>query len=266
VEYASRNVFPERGETGKIYVALDTNKTYRWSGTLYVIVGGTGDVTDVRVNNVSVVNSGIANIDLSSKAERTDTILATTLSRGRKENTRLGTGSIAFGYNVTATGVCAQAFGGSTVAEGNCSQAIGGSTNATGDYSFAEGSGTMSSGAYSHSEGDNTTASGQSSHTQGTGTIANHKSQNVSGEFNVADTSSATASQRGNYIEIVGNGTAIESRSNARTLDWDGNERLMGDLYVGCNADGTGGTKIENVAFATNSEIEDIINNYGVSA
>ena len=36
LEYASLSNFPTTGETGKIYVATDTNKTYRWSGTAYV--------------------------------------------------------------------------------------------------------------------------------------------------------------------------------------------------------------------------------------
>ena len=40
LEFASRSAFPATGESGKIYVALDTNKTYRWSGSEYVMVGG----------------------------------------------------------------------------------------------------------------------------------------------------------------------------------------------------------------------------------
>lgn len=36
VEYSSQSAFPATGETGKIYVATDTNKTYRWSGSAYV--------------------------------------------------------------------------------------------------------------------------------------------------------------------------------------------------------------------------------------
>lgn len=36
LEYASQSAFPATGETGKIYVALDTNLTYRWSGSAYV--------------------------------------------------------------------------------------------------------------------------------------------------------------------------------------------------------------------------------------
>lgn len=36
VEYANKAAFPPTGEAGKIYVALDTNITYRWGGTEYV--------------------------------------------------------------------------------------------------------------------------------------------------------------------------------------------------------------------------------------
>lgn len=36
LEYPYSTQFPTTGEAGKIYVALDSNKTYRWSGTAYV--------------------------------------------------------------------------------------------------------------------------------------------------------------------------------------------------------------------------------------
>lgn len=36
LEYATLSSFPATGETGKIYVAQDSNKTYRWSGSGYV--------------------------------------------------------------------------------------------------------------------------------------------------------------------------------------------------------------------------------------
>lgn len=39
LEYDTYNSFPETGETGKIYVSTDDNKTYRWSGTQYVGIG-----------------------------------------------------------------------------------------------------------------------------------------------------------------------------------------------------------------------------------
>lgn len=39
VEFENFAAFPETGETGKIYVALDTNISYRWSGSTYIKVG-----------------------------------------------------------------------------------------------------------------------------------------------------------------------------------------------------------------------------------
>lgn len=35
LEYSTITAFPTTGESGKIYIALDTNKTYRWGGTTY---------------------------------------------------------------------------------------------------------------------------------------------------------------------------------------------------------------------------------------
>lgn len=35
LSYASQSAFPATGESGKIYIAEDTNKTYRWSGSAY---------------------------------------------------------------------------------------------------------------------------------------------------------------------------------------------------------------------------------------
>lgn len=40
IEAANVAALPGTGETGKIYVTLDTNKTYRWSGSAYVEVSG----------------------------------------------------------------------------------------------------------------------------------------------------------------------------------------------------------------------------------
>ncbi len=36
LEYDNKEAFPSPGESGKIYVDKETNKTYRWSGTQYV--------------------------------------------------------------------------------------------------------------------------------------------------------------------------------------------------------------------------------------
>ena len=40
LEFADEASFPAVGETAKIYIALDTNAQYRWSGSAYVNLGG----------------------------------------------------------------------------------------------------------------------------------------------------------------------------------------------------------------------------------
>lgn len=56
IEGASLSALPASGESGKIYVTLDTNKTYRWSGSAYVeisasIVIGTTSTTAAAGNH-----------------------------------------------------------------------------------------------------------------------------------------------------------------------------------------------------------------------
>ena len=66
VEAANLAAFPATGETGKIYVALDTNKTYRWSGTVYIyITSGAVDTVAGRTGTVVLTSSdvGLANVD-----------------------------------------------------------------------------------------------------------------------------------------------------------------------------------------------------------
>ena len=40
LEFATLANFPSVGEAGKIYIAIETNKTYRWTSTVYVAIGG----------------------------------------------------------------------------------------------------------------------------------------------------------------------------------------------------------------------------------
>lgn len=40
LSFPTLSSFPSVGESGKIYIALDTNKTYRWTGSGYVVIGG----------------------------------------------------------------------------------------------------------------------------------------------------------------------------------------------------------------------------------
>lgn len=46
LEYANQAALPATGESGVIYVALDTNKVYRWSGSAYVEISPSPGTTD----------------------------------------------------------------------------------------------------------------------------------------------------------------------------------------------------------------------------
>ena len=69
-EYTNLTGFPATGETGKIYVAKDTNKTYRWSGSAYVYI------TSGAVDSVNG-QTGVVNITTITGNAGTATKLAT---------------------------------------------------------------------------------------------------------------------------------------------------------------------------------------------
>ena len=46
LEYANLAGFPATGEVGKMYTAIDTNKVYRWSGSVYVEISASPGSTD----------------------------------------------------------------------------------------------------------------------------------------------------------------------------------------------------------------------------
>jgi len=144
-----------------------------------------------------------------------------------------GSQAHAEGSGTTASGSQAHAEGGGTTASGSQAHAEGSSTNAGGQYAHAEGAGTEASGKSAHADGLSTVASGVASHAEGLGTVAKNCAQTVAGMHNVPDPGSGDGSLRGTYIEIIGNGTATNHPSNARTLDWEGNEALAGGLTLG---------------------------------
>ena len=82
------------------------------------------------------------------------------------------------------------------------------------------------SGYGSFASGDQTVAKGDYSFAQGFATVAAGRSQHVSGKNNIEDTENK-------YAHIVGNGSNVLERSNAHTLDWDGNAWFAGNIKVG---------------------------------
>lgn len=63
---------------------------------------------------------------------------------------------------------------------------------------------------------ENNKAEAKNTSAFGTGTVASTEGQRVSGTFNIVDNESK-------YLDIVGNGTSDDNRSNAYTLDKEGN-------------------------------------------
>lgn len=85
VEAANFAALPGTGETGKIYVTLDTNKTYRWGGSAYVEIspspGTTDSLTEGSVNLYFTAARVLATlltglVDTSGTPASGDTLLA----------------------------------------------------------------------------------------------------------------------------------------------------------------------------------------------
>lgn len=53
LEYARDSAFPPIGESGKIYVSLETNKTFRWTGSTYIEITSSPGTTDDVVEGVN---------------------------------------------------------------------------------------------------------------------------------------------------------------------------------------------------------------------
>ena len=167
------------------------------------------------------------------------------------ETTASGESSHAEGMYTIASNDASHSEGKASIASGPISHAEGNRTTASGDDSHAEGSRSVASGSSSHAEGEDTTASGSVSHAEGLNTQANARQQHVIGEFNIPDTPSSQDS-RGTYVEIVGNGTDDSDRSNARTLDWEGNERLAGSLTLGADTQNEVTVSAQQIAALSN--------------
>ena len=140
--------------------------------------------------------------------------------------TASGARSHAEGEHTTASGDYSHAEGYWTTAKGMYSHAEGRNATANGTYSHAEGAHTIAEGKYSHAEGENTTANSDYSHAEGRWTTASSSCQHVQGKCNVIDSNET-------YAHIVGNGSSDSLRSNAHTLDWNGNAWFEGDVYIG---------------------------------
>lgn len=201
-------------------------------------------VTQVQLSEVPQSGSTVV-IEYTTESETTKSYTLGTRAVGKHD----GPMSFAEGNKVEASGYASHAEGDRTKATGRASHAEGVLTEASGNFSHAEGSWTKATGLYSHAEGTSTTASDQQSHAEGYSTAASGNYSHAEGAFSKATewashaqnygTIAASANQTAigsynvedandTYAVIVGNGSDGSNRSDALTVDWDGN--------VGCGS------------------------------
>lgn len=105
VEGSTLAAFPALGEVSKIYVALDTNLSYRWSGSIYIAMGGT--TTDAGVLVSGTLDAArlptLTGDDVTSTAGSGTLVLSTTgVAAGTYQNVTVDTkGRVSAGTNPT---------------------------------------------------------------------------------------------------------------------------------------------------------------------
>lgn len=126
LEFANLMAFPATGEAAKIYVALDTGKLYRWSGSVYVeIVGSPGSTDAVPEGSTNlyhtaarVRSTSLTGIDINDTGslDASSTILQA-LGRIWERVKRLGTAAFAntADFATSAQGIDAREWTAATV-------------------------------------------------------------------------------------------------------------------------------------------------------
>lgn len=79
LEYANQAAFPGTGETGKIYIALDNNKSFRWSGSAYVEIvasPGSTDLVTEGSTNLYFTYQRVRNTVLTGLSTATNAVIA----------------------------------------------------------------------------------------------------------------------------------------------------------------------------------------------
>ena len=187
------------------YIPLPIKKMGYFSGFDNLTIGAQDSYTSVTYNNIEYTSN---------------------------DGQVMGCGSIRLGFSgglVGGYGAISAGIGNSAMGDGAFATGIG--TTAASISAHSQGMMTTANGQYSHAEGHETSARGNGSHAEGYGTIATSAYQHVFGTFNVEEQLPEDSTDaKGTYVEIIGNGINNNLRSNARTLDWNGNETIAGNL------------------------------------
>lgn len=147
----------------------------------------------------------------------------------RLDGAPIGAMSVAEGVNNSASGNYSHVEGGNNVVDtgSEYGHAEGSENTITScHYSHVEGTDNRIEGSYAHAEGIRNKALSDASHVEGEGNIASGWGQHVVGRYN---------EETPDALEIVGNGSTTNLRSNARVLYTNGNEWLADTLVVSRN-------------------------------
>lgn len=217
----------------------------------------TAGVTDVSLNDLTrqlqkTINGTTSNITQLAFVPGTGTNSAVGGGTGSDLPTASATASLAFGKGAKATNQYAISIGLQSEATNQYAIAIGGRNSGvitpigstTTTYVTAAGVASIATGLGSVAEGNYSLACGMGNYAKSGYSIA-------LGRLSYAESVNQVVIGRGNIIDdqekyalILGNGTISTTtpitavRSNALTVDWDGNVSLAGSLIVGASSYG----------------------------
>ena len=196
--------------------------TYSWEQVDVQPQGGS--VSDVQINNTSILSGGVANLMAQGTYNASTNKLAT-MSEVPHLLNGTGSGSVMTNFQNSLTGNNSAIFGLYSDVSGNDSMFIG--TEGTISKPCSLGVGTyiyiQSGSGRSAAIGYNVDVSNSDTLAVGNNLYTGSNCQIVGGKNNIS----------GNYVFNLGNGTANNATSNAHTIDWSGNAWFAGDVYVG---------------------------------
>ena len=111
LEYSNLAAFPATGETSKIYLALDTNATYRWSGSVYIQINSdqtitlTNDVTGSGTGSfATTISAGAVSLSKMANVSSSTVFYRKTTGSGAPEVQSLATLKTDLGLSGTNSG------------------------------------------------------------------------------------------------------------------------------------------------------------------
>lgn len=183
---------------GDIILVTQTDVPDRW------VAGYTG-------TNRDFYKMETQKIDLTNYLTKANPVATGSFSIGRKDDSTVGTDSVAMGSEC--------------VASGNYSVALGNHSEATAAYAFASGWYGKAYNTAAIAGGRECTAKGEYSTAVGTGNTTGTLDENM-----VAIGRYGVEHNDGEYALAIGNGTGWSDRKDMLKLDWDGNLELTGDI------------------------------------